>query len=105
MKLKVAQDNLQVESFVGKLPDIEYQDYCRVVMRMSDGKIREVNAKRWRGKIFEVYFKRDNRLFYIIEHGVLFLLYACGKTKGKTTSKDSKNIMRYYKYHRRLTSI
>ena len=69
---------------------------------MSIGKIEEVDTKKWRGKIFEVYFKNSNRLFYVIEKGVIFLIYACRKTKGKTTSKDSKNIMSFYKHHKKI---
>ncbi len=102
MSFGISYDNLQVEKYVSNLSVKEKVDYYRILDKMSIGKIEEVNAKKWRNKIFEVYFKNNNRLFYVIENGVIFLMYACKKTKSKTTSKDSKNIMSLYKHHKKI---
>ena len=76
MNYSISYDNRQVEKFVSGLSNKERVDYYRVLERMSIGKIEEVDTKKWRDKIFEVYFKNSNRLFYIIEKGVIFLIYA-----------------------------
>ena len=102
MNYNVSFNNRQVEKYVNALSNKEQVDFYRVLERMSIGKIEEVDTKKWRDKIFEVYFKNSNRLFYVIEKGVIFLIYACRKTKGKTTSKDAKNIMSFYKHHKKV---
>lgn len=94
-------DEFKVRDYLKKLSNGENVDFYRVLIQMSKGKFREVNAKKWQDKVYEVYFKDSNRLFFLVENGTVVLLYACRKTKNKTTKKDSKNIMKRYRLYKR----
>lgn len=49
--------------------------------------------KKWSGKIWEVYFRKHNRIFYVsIDRTDIYLLHTCRKQKNKTEKKD-KNIV------------
>ena len=49
----------------------------------------ELQIKPWQGKVWEVYFYKHNRIFYITIHGnEVYLLHACRKQKNKTEKTD-----------------
>lgn len=59
----------------------------------EEDRIDELTIKPWQGKIWEVYFYKHNRIFYVtIENQDVYLLHACKKQKNKTELKD-KNIV------------
>ena len=44
----------------------------------------------WEKKIYEVYFQKHNRIFYIMKDKEnIYLLHACRKQKNKTEKKDA----------------
>ena len=50
--------------------------------------------KRWEKKVYEVYFQKNNRVFYItVDKENIYLLHSCRKQKNKTEKKDA-NIVR-----------
>lgn len=53
--------------------------------------MEQVRFKRWEKKIYEVYFYKHNRIFYItIDGDNMYLLHACRKQKNKTEKRDKK---------------
>lgn len=60
---------------------------------MEKGEFDKILFKRWDKKIYEVYFRRHNRIFYItVDCNNIYLLHACRKQKNQTEKKD-KNIV------------
>ena len=60
---------------------------------MEKGEIDKIQFKQWQKRVYEVYFYKHNRFFYIIADGDnLYLLHACRKQKNRTEKKD-KNIV------------
>ena len=46
-------------------------------------------------KIYEVYFQKHNRIFYItIDNNNIYLLHACRKQKNKTEKTDKKIVIK-----------
>lgn len=75
------------------LTEDEKVDGLSVLEDMENGKIECLMMKRWDGKIWEVYFRKHNRIFYVTVDGTdIYLLHACRKQKNKTEKKD-KNIV------------
>lgn len=57
---------------------------------MEKGKFESILLKKWDKKIYEVYFYKHNRIFYItVDKDNIYLLHACKKQKNKT----EKNIV------------
>lgn len=82
--------NLILE-YIDSLPVDEQVDGYSVLKNLEDGKLEEVRFKRWEKKIYEVYFYKHNRIFYVtIDNGNMYLLHACRKQKNKTEKKDKK---------------
>ncbi len=82
-----------VLDYIQSLSKPEMIDGLSVLKSMEDDKLDELNIKRWQGKIWEVYFYKHNRIFYIVIDGKeIYLLHACRKQKNKTEKKD-KNIV------------
>ena len=60
-----------------------------------------LNTRQIKGKLWEIKFRRHNRLFYcIVEDGIIYILHACLKQKGKaekyeieTAEKRMKEIL------------
>ena len=63
--------------------------------KLEEEKFDELLIKPWRGKISEVYFYKDNRMFYVIADGKnMYVLHACRKQKNKTEATDSEKIIK-----------
>ena len=72
----------------GKNLILEYIDSLKC---LENGKMEQVRFKRWEKKIYEVYFYKHNRIFYItIDDDNMYLLHACRKQKNKTEKRDKK---------------
>ena len=82
--------NLILE-YIDSLPVDEQVDGYSVLKNLEDGKLEQIRFKRWQKKIYEVYFYKHNRIFYVtIDKNTMNLLHACRKQKNKTEKKDKK---------------
>ena len=82
--------NLILE-YIDSLSLEEQVDGYSVIECMQNNKMEEVHTKKWSKKVYEAYFYKHNRLFYIIVNGDdIYLLHACKKQKNKTVKKDKK---------------
>lgn len=84
-------------AYIESLPEDEAVDAIHVIDHLAQGHFSELGVKKWHQKIYEVYFKRHNRLFFTIEHNHIYILYACRKHKQKTAKQDKSNILRIFK--------
>jgi len=83
-----------IHDYLNKISKKEKIDGLSVLEKLEDERFSELDIKPWRGKISEVYFHRDNRLFYVIADGKnIYVLHACRKQKNKTEIKDADKIM------------
>ena len=58
---------------------------------MEKGEFDKIKFKRWEKKVYEVYFQKHNRIFYItVDKENIYLLHACRKQKNKTEKTDKK---------------
>lgn len=82
-----------IEEKINKLQIDEQVDARRVLLNLEEGKLDCLRIKQWQKKIYEVYFYKHNRMFYItVEHGTICILHISKKQKNKTEKKD-KNIV------------
>ena len=57
---------------------------------MEKGEFDKILFKRWEKKVYEVYFQKNNRVFYItVDKENIYLLHSCRKQKNKTEKKDA----------------
>lgn len=78
--------------YLNKLDKTERDDGLRVMQDMQRGKFDSIYYKQWEKKVFEVYFKKHNRIFYVVvDNKDIYLLHACDKQKNKTEKKECKN--------------
>ena len=82
--------NLIME-YIESLSVREQVDGYSVLKNMEEGEFDKLQWKRWEKKIYEVYFYKRNRIFYVIIDGTdVYFLQACRKQKNKTEKKDKK---------------
>lgn len=82
-----------IMEYITGLSEDEKVDGLSVLEDMENGKTDCLNIKRWNGKVWEVYFRKHNRIFYVtVERTDIYLLHACRKQKNRTEKKD-KNIV------------
>lgn len=82
--------NLIYEYF-DSLPVDEQVDGYTVLQYMEKGEFDKIFFKPWEKKVYEVYFQRNNRIFYItVDKESVYLLHACRKQKNKTEKKDAE---------------
>ena len=82
-----------IMEYINTLSKPEIVDGLSVLQSMENGRMDELNIKPWQGKIWEVYFYKHNRIFYVtVEGDNIYLLHACRKQKNKTEKTD-KNIV------------
>lgn len=78
-----------IMDYIMNLTEDEKVDGLSVLEDMENGNTDSLVMKRWDGKIFEVYFRKHNRIFYVTVDGTdIYLLHACRKQKNKTEKKD-----------------
>ena len=71
-----------------------YQEKYALEFIMEKGEFDKILFKRWEKKVYEVYFQKNNRVFYItVDKENIYLLHSCRKQKNKTEKKDA-NIVR-----------
>lgn len=77
--------------YINSLPIKEQVDGYTVLEYLERGKMDHIQFKRWEKKIYEVYFYKHNRIFYVtIDKDNIYLLHACRKQKNKTEKKDQR---------------
>lgn len=77
--------------YINSLPEDEKTDGLSVLELMENGEFDKIRFKRWEKKVYEVYFQKDNRIFYIvIDRENIYLLHSCRKQKNKTEKTDVK---------------
>ena len=82
-----------IYEYLDSLPTKEQIDGYSVLQHLEDNEMEQINFKRWEKKIYEVYFYKHNRIFYItVGRSDVYLLHACKKQKNKTEKQDSKII-------------
>lgn len=81
----------QIRKYIDKLSKDEMVDGYHVLQCMEEDRMDELQLKPWQGKVWEVYFYKHNRIFYITIHGdEIYLLHACSKQKNKTEKTDAQ---------------
>lgn len=89
-----------IMEYIDSLTEAEQVDAFSVLECMENGEFDKIFYKRWEKKVYEVYFKKHNRIFYVIADGEnIYLLHACRKQKNQTEMIDKKII---YKRAREL---
>jgi phage-related protein len=84
-----------IESYIDKLSKNETIDGYSVLKAFEEDRVDEVVIKKWRGKIMEAYFYKDNRFFYVIVDGNdAYFLHACRKQKNRTEKKDGDIVIK-----------
>lgn len=82
-----------IAEYIDTLAEVEQVDAFSVLQSMEKGEFDKIQFKQWQKRVYEVYFYKHNRFFYIIADGDnLYLLHACRKQKNRTEKKD-KNIV------------
>lgn len=77
--------------YINSLPEDEKTDGFSVLEHMENGEFDKIRFKRWEKKVYEVYFQKDNRIFYIVvDKENIYLLHSCRKQKNKTEKTDVK---------------
>ena len=81
--------------YIESLSKPEIIDGMSVLESFENDELDKLNIKQWRGKVWEVYFYKHNRIFYVaIEEKDAYLLHACRKQKGKTEKTDSDIVIK-----------
>ena len=84
--------------YIKSLPDDEKTDGFSVLQCLENGEMDKIKFKRWEKKVYEVYFYKDNRIFYVVTDGKnMYLLHACRKQKNQTEKKDKKIVIKRVK--------
>lgn len=77
--------------YIDTLTEDERIDGFSVLECLENDKMNEIKFKRWEKKIYEVYFYKHNRIFYVVaDEENIYLLHACRKQKNQTEKKDKK---------------
>ena len=80
-----------IYEYLDSLPVDEQVDGYTVLQYMEKGEFDKIFFKPWEKKVYEVYFQRNNRIFYItVDKESVYLLHACRKQKNKTEKKDAE---------------
>lgn len=84
-----------IREYINSLTKEEQVDGFRVLELLEKGEMQKINYKRWHKKIYEVYFLKHNRIFYIVaDKNNIYVLHACRKQKNKTETKDCEIIIK-----------
>ena len=75
--------------YIRSLSVDEQVDGFSVLQCLENEEMDKLKYKRWRNKIYEVYFYKNNRMFYVVSDKCnIYILYCCRKQKNKTEKKD-----------------
>lgn len=80
-----------IMEYLNSLPEDEPLDGLLVLSCMENNAFDKILYKRWEKKVYEVYFRKHNHIFYIIaDADNIYILHACRKQKNQTEKVDSK---------------
>ena len=78
-----------IYEYLDSLPMDEQIDGYTVLKYLKNEEFDKIFFKQWKKKIYEVYFQKHNRIFYITaDKENIYLIHACRKQKNKTEKKD-----------------
>lgn len=81
--------------YIDSLTEDEQVDALSVISCLKQDRMDEIKFKRWEKKVYEVYFYKHNRIFYIVaDEENMYLLHACRKQKNQTEKKDKKIVIK-----------
>ena len=81
--------------YIENLSKDERVDGMAVLECLEEDRMDELTIKPWQGKVWEIYFYKHNRIFYVaIEDTDVYLLHACRKQKNKTEKNDSEIVIK-----------
>lgn len=90
-KTKSGRD--KIFDYINFLPEKHRVDAYSVLEHLEKNEMDKIEYKQWQKKIYEVYFYKSNRIFYVsVDNEKIYLLHACKKQKNKTERKDKKII-------------
>jgi phage-related protein len=85
----------KIMEYISSLPQVEQIDAFSVLQCMENDEFEKIEFKRWQKKIYEVYFQKHNRIFYVAaDGGNIYLLHACKKQKNRTEQKDKNTVLK-----------
>ncbi len=85
----------KIMEYIETLSLVEQIDAFSVLACMENDEFEKIEFKRWHKKIYEVYFQKHNRLFYVVaDKENLYLLHACKKQKNRTEQKDKNKVLK-----------
>lgn len=92
-----------IMEYIDSLTEDERVDALSVLKCMENEEFDRILFKRWEKKVYEVYFRKHNRIFYItVDQDNIYLLHACRKQKNQTEKKDKKIVIKRAKELGRL---
>ena len=81
-----------IREFLDSLSKEEKAEGYKILSLLENGSLETLNAldiKPIDGKVWEIRFRRYNRVFYVISNKEnIYLLHACKKQKNTTENKD-----------------
>lgn len=84
-----------IMEYINSLTEQEQIDAFSVLECMENGEFEKILFKRWEKKVYEVYFKKHNRIFYVtVDNDNIYLLHACRKQKNQTEKRDKKIVIK-----------
>jgi len=94
-RYKTAGGKDLILDYIESLSKDEKLDGLTVLDLLDEGRIDELTIKPWKSKVWEIYFYKHNRIFYVaIEDTDIYLLHACRKQKNKTEKSDSDIVVK-----------
>lgn len=83
-----------IMEYIDSLSVPEQVDAFSVLECMGNGEFDKLLFKQWSKKVYEVYFRKHNRIFYItVDNKDIYLLHACRKQKNRTEKTDKKIVI------------
>lgn len=84
-----------IRAYIDTLTEPEQVDALSVLECMEKDEFDKIQFKKWQKRVYEVYFQKHNRLFYVVaDSSNLYLLHACRKQKNKTEKKDKDIVIK-----------
>ena len=83
-----------IQAFFSSLPKEERAEALFILEQLESGSISDLNRldiKYIENKVWEIRFRRHNRIFYVLKDAEnIHLLHACKKQKNATQNKDKQ---------------
>lgn len=82
-----------IMDYIMNLTEDEKVDGLSVLEDMENGKIECLMMKRWDGKVWEVYFRKHNRIFMLLLMGQIFIYYMPAESKRIKQKRKTKTLL------------